>query len=88
MHSIDILKLKANCSKEYVARRRSAGFRFNSPEIVKLIGEAEGVDKRTSRHEVVHILYRYGEIELVYHRNMSDERFKKFMKVFCEDVPE
>lgn len=75
-----LLKLKAHCSKEYLARRKSVGFRFNHDVIVELIGEAVGVEGRTARWEVMHILWRYDEVELIYWRNMSDERAAKLVE--------
>jgi hypothetical protein len=86
MSSIDVLRLKAHCAKEYRARRNATGYRFNAPQIVALVGEADGVSKRTSRHEVVHVLVSEGQIELTYYRNMSADRFEKFMGVLNDST--
>jgi hypothetical protein len=86
MSSIDVLRLKAHCAKEYRARRNATGYRFNAPQIVALVGEAEGVSKRTSRHEVVHVLVSEGQIEMTYYRNMSADRFEKFMGVLNDST--
>jgi hypothetical protein len=86
MSSIDVLRLKAHCAKEYRARRNATGYRFNAPQIVALVGEADGVSKRTSRHEVVHVLVSEGQIEMTYYRNMSADRFEKFMGVLNDST--